>query len=204
MIATVPTRRRVRVSRKTADDFEAMLPSIRRVAAFGFRHTPRWCREELINDVIAKAYVAFAELVARGKAALAYPTVLANYAVRQIRAGRQLGSRQNVRDALSSYSQRRKGFAVQPLFDRDAHGEWEELTEDRKANPADVAACRIDFRNWLSRLKRFKRQVALRLARGDSTSEAARYFRLSRARISQLRQELRASWNEFQAVPAAA
>ena len=204
MIALAQKHRRVTVSRKTADDFEAMLPSIRRVAAFGFRHAPRWCREDLINDVIAKAYVAFAELVARGKAALAYPTVLANYAVRQIKNGRQLGCRQNVRDALSSYSQRRKGFVVRPLSDRDAHGEWEELTVDRKANPADVAACRIDFRHWLSRLKRFKRQVALRLARGDSTSEVARYFRLSRARISQLRQELRASWNEFQAVPAAA
>ena len=194
MIATVPIRRRVTVSRKTTEAFVAMLPSIRRVAAFGFRHTPRWCREELIDDVIAKAYVAFAELVARGKAALAYPTVLAGYAVRQIKNGRQLGCRQNVRDALSSYSQRRKGFLVQPLCERDAHGEWEELTVDRKANPADVAACRIDFRHWLSRLKRFKRQVALRLARGDSTSEAAQYFRLSRARISQLRQELRASW----------
>ena len=204
MIAIASPRRRVAVPKQAADDFAAMLPTIQRVAAFGFRHVPRRCREELINDVIALAYVAFVELVARGKAALAYPTVLAGYAIRQIRAGRQVGCRQNVRDVLSSYSQRRNGFAVQPLFDRGAHGEWEELTVDRRAKPADVAACRIDFRNWLGRLKRFKRQVALRLARGDSTSEAAQYFRLSRARISQLRQELRTSWNDFQAVPAAA
>ena len=204
MIAIASPRRRVAVSQQAADDFAAMLPSIRRVAAYGFRQVPRRCREELINDVIAKAYVAFVELVARGKAALAYPTVLAGYAIRQIRTGRQVGYRQNVRDVLSSYSQRRNGFAVQPLFGRDDHGEWEELTVDCRANPADVAACRIDFRNWLSRLKRFKRQVALRLARGDSTSEAARYFRLSPARISQLRGELLASWNEFQAMPASA
>jgi hypothetical protein len=160
----------VTLSKQVADDFAAMLPSIRRVAAYGFRHVPRRSREDLINDVIAKAYVAFVELVARGKAALAYPTVLAGYAIRQIRTGRQVGCRQNVRDVLSSYSQRRNGFAVLPPFGRNVRGEWEELTVDRKANPADVAACRIDFRNWLGQLTQFKRQVALRLARGEPSN----------------------------------
>jgi hypothetical protein len=202
MIAIAPECRRVKVSKKVAEDFEAMLPSIQRVAAFGFRRAPYWLRQELIHEAIAKAYAAFTELVARGKAALAYPTVLVNYAVRQVRAGRKLGCRQNVRDVMSPYAQRRKRFSVRPITERDVHDEWEELTVDRKANPADVAACRVDFRDWLGRLRRFKRQVALRLAQGDSTSEAARYFRLSPARISQLRRELLASWNEFQAIPA--
>ena len=54
------------------------------------------------------------------------------------------------------------------------------------------------------RLSEVKRQVALRLAVGDTTSEAAVQFRVSQARISQLRRELEADWEAFQSLPAAA
>jgi len=204
MIAIVPKTRKLQVSQRTADAFETMLPTIQRVASYGFRRAPRWRREELIQDVIARAYVAFVDLVARGKAALAYPTVLANFAIRQIRDGRQVGVKRNARDAMSGFAQLRKGFSVRPLPEPTTGGDWEELVEDRKASPAEIACCRVDFRDWLGRLKRFKRLVALRLAAGDSTSDAARHFRLSPGRVSQLRQELRQDWDEFQAVPNAA
>ena len=82
--------------------------------------------------------------------------------------------------------------------------EWKELTADRRANPADVAAYRVDYREWLGRLQQFKRTVALRLAVGDTTSDVAQQFRLSKARISQLRRELAENWNAFHAVPAVA
>lgn len=188
----------------TAEAFEAMLPTIARVASYGFRHVPHRHRQELINDAIALAFVAYTRLVERGKAALAYPTVLGAYAVKQIRDGRQVGCRRNVRDALSPCAQRRKGFAVETFLMRSSSGEWEEITDDRRANPADIACCRIDFRSWLGRLQRFKRQVALRLAGGDTTTEAAQHFKLSLARVSQLRRELQADWDQFQAAPAAA
>src|SRR5262245_44264951 len=55
--------------------FEAMLPTIQRVV--------------------------FVALLKRSKATLAYPTVLATYAIRQVQDGRQIGCRQNVNDALS-------------------------------------------------------------------------------------------------------
>ena len=57
---------------------------------------------------------------------------------------------------------------------------------------------KIDFAAWLRRLKRSKRQVALRFVAGDTPSEVANHFRLTRPRISQLRQELRQNWAEFQ------
>ncbi len=204
MIAIAPAKRRLPVSQQTAESFEAMLPSIKRVASYGFRRVPRWRRDELVQDVIAQAYVAFVELVARGKAALAYPTVLANYAIRQIRDGRQVGVSRNVQDAMSGYAQRKKGFSIRPLSLAATKGDWEDLVEDRRANPADIACCRVDFRDWLGQLQRFKRQVALRLAAGDSTSDTARRLLVSAARVSQLRQELRRNWDQFQAVPGAA
>jgi hypothetical protein len=204
MIANAPTTRSRKISPQFIQVFETMLPAIRRVACYSFRHAPQWQREELISDTVAKAYVAYVDLVARGRSSLAYPTVLAGYAIRQIRSGRQVGASQNVQDVLSPLAQRKKGFSIRPLIEDATGGRWEDhLVEDRKANPADVAACRVDFRDWLGRLKRFKRRVALRLAAGDTTSDAARYFRLSLGRVSQLRQELRENWNAFQAVPGA-
>jgi len=59
-------------------------------------------------------------------------------------------------------------------------------TEDRKTNPADIAAFRVDFHEWLGRLKRSQRLVAWQLAVGNKPSEVAQQFRLSTARISQL------------------
>jgi hypothetical protein len=204
MIAIAPTVRSTQVSPQAAELFESMLPSIRRVACYRFRHVPIWYRKDLINDVVALAFVAFARLVERGKAALAYPTVLANYAVRQVRDGRQVGASQNVNEVLSKYAQQQRGFSVESLLEPSADAEWEELTDDRRADPGDIAALRVDFRSWLGRLERFKRRVALRLARGDTTSDAARHFKLSPARVSQIRAELHADWDEFQALPAAA
>jgi len=204
MIAIETTTRRLSVSQQTAQDFEAMLPTIRRVASYRFRRAPPWRREELIQDVIAKAYLAYVNLVARGKSALAFPTILADFAVRHVRAGRVVGRRQNARDALSCHAQRKHGFTVQSLPQQDAPGDWEEFVDDRKASPAEIACCRIDFRDWLGQLKRFKRQVALRLAAGDTTGDTAKRFQLSLARVSQLRGELRQDWDKFQSVPNAA
>src|SRR5207245_3465947 len=119
--------------------------------------------------------------------------------VRRIRDGRQVGYRQNVNDLLSCYAQRHRDFTIQPLQKQAANGRWEDiLVEDKRSTPADVAACRLDFRAWLRRLDRRQRAVALRLAAGDSTCEAARHFRLSPARISQVRKELREDWDQFQ------
>jgi hypothetical protein len=193
---------KVSITIEALEAFEALIPSIERTAAYAFRRFPRWRRLELIADVVATAYTTFVRLANRGLKSLAYPSTLAKFAIRQVRAGREVGSNQTVRDALSPLAQRHKRFSVLTLGERTGEAGWERLAEGRNANPAEVASCRVDFASWLSRLTKFKRDVALRLAVGDTTSEAAAYFGVSRARISQLRQELLANWNAFQAVPA--
>jgi DNA-directed RNA polymerase specialized sigma24 family protein len=180
-------------------DFLEMLPTIRRVASYAFRHLRRAVREDLMAEVIANAFAAFRRLVARGKAALAYPTVLARFAIRQVREGRRLGSQLNVHDVLSPYAQQRKQFSVQRLCNRREGGRWEDLVvEGKRSTPAEIAACRLDFRAWLRRLDRRRRAVALRLAAGESTKEAACRFGVSQCRISQVRAELKDSWQAFQ------
>jgi hypothetical protein len=189
----------------TQPDFLAMLPAIRRVASYTFRHLRRAVREELIAEVVANAFAAFRRLVERGKSALAYPTVLAKFAIRQVRDGRGVGQERNVLDVMSAYGQRRKGFSVLPFAAGGKRNEWQEMVvEDRCASPADIAGFRIDFAAWLKQLKRSKREVALQLAAGDTTSEVAGHFRMSASRVSQLRNELQQDWEEFQAMPAMA
>jgi len=185
--------------------FLEMLPTIRRMANYAFRHSRSAVKEDLIAEVIANAFAAFRRLVARGKAALAYPSVLAKFAIKQIREGRRVGSRRNSQDVLSGYAQHRKGFSVLPLPEASEHSEWHEIVvEDRHASPAEIAGFKIDFADWLRRLNRSKRHVALRLVAGDTTTEVAGHFRLSLARVSQLRRELHQDWDDFQAMPAVA
>jgi len=127
--------------------FLKMLPKIQRHAWIAFRGLPPEARQELVEEAVANAFVAFARLVERGKEHLARPSPLAKYAVAQVRVGRRVGGSLNVRDPMSPYCQWRKGLYVDRLdhFDGEENGWREIILEDRRAGPAEIACCRIDF-----------------------------------------------------------
>ncbi len=106
---------------------------------------------------------------------------------------------------MSKYAQHRKNFQVEPLhyFDEEENCWQEIVVENKRATPAEIAACRIDFASWLRRLPRRRRKIALALAGGESTTEAAKTFGVTTARISQLRHWLKESWEAFQGEPRA-
>jgi hypothetical protein len=202
MIALARADRGACVTSPSSLAFETMLPAIRRIAAYAFRNFPNSSREELVAEVVANAYVAFVRLLQRRMAALVYPTALAKFAVRQVRDRRRVGGRRSVRDVMSEYAQAKSRFVVESLHRKNAQDQWQEqLIADRRATPAELAACKLDFCEWLARLSHPKRKVAQRLAMGDTTSEAASHFGVTRARISQLRRELLINWDAFQALP---
>jgi DNA-directed RNA polymerase specialized sigma24 family protein len=187
-------------------EFLRLVPRIRRYAEMRFRHVNPADRDDAVQEVIARALLQFLRLWELGKADLIYAGPLARYAVAQVRGGRRVGGRLNIRDVSSTYCRARKGVSLESL-DRcdDASDCWQEvLVEDRQATPADVAAARIDVREWLRSLPRRNRRLAERLATGESTSGAAQMFGISRSRVSQLRRELKCAWNTFQGEPAAA
>ena len=177
--------------------FVTLLPQIKLHAQVAFRgHQPEE-REDLVQEVIANAYVAYDRLVKLDRQHHAYATPLAQYAIKQVRSGRRVGSKLHQRDVMSPANRR---VVVEHLdqFDSDA-GEWKEaLVEDRHAGPAETAAARLDVGMWLKRLPRRNRRIAKVLANGESTAAAAKQFDISPARVSQLRQELRQSWRELQ------
>ena len=181
------------------DKFLDMLPSIRQQARFAFRAETPERRDDFVTEVIANCWVAFVRLVERGPEDAIYPTPLVQYAIRQVRDGRKVGSKLNVNDVSSEYAQRSKGFMLESLVRYNQRKEeWKEvLVEDRHAGPAETAASRIDFSEWLRSLPRRSRRIAETLALGETTKKAAKRFHISPARVSQIRWELMEDWQAF-------
>ena len=177
-----------------------MVPQILTHANYAFRDLRGEARQDAIAEVIANCVVAFKALVRRGKMDLAYPTVLARYAVAQIKNGRRVGNSLCCREVLSPYAQRLKKFKVESLDrrEKDDQNEWcEVLVEDKTAGPFDIVRTKLDVDAWLHSLPRRDRKVAEFLSLGNRTSEAAAKFGLSQGRISQLRRSLEKSFHDF-------
>src|SRR6185295_10070809 len=168
---TVPWRQR----------FVNMLPSILKCLGMAFRTLPPEAKSEAIQEGVANTYVAYYQLVKRGKENLAFASVLARFAVSQIRAGRRVGGRLNAQDVSSLYAQKQKKFQMGRLDRFDpVEGLWKEaIVEDYKTPQADQAVFRIDFSQWLDTLPPRDRKIAEALADGHRTCDVARRFGLT-------------------------
>jgi hypothetical protein len=184
------------------DAFVAMLPAIHERIRFSFRGFTAESREEAIAEALASAAIAFKRLHEQGRADIAYPTVLADFAARHYRAGRRVGGRLNVNDISSPHAQRFHRIQVKSIDQRDRDGAWKEiLVEDRRSTPAATAIARIDFADWLSRLCHRDRSVASTLAAGENGRDTAKLVGISAGRVTQIRSKLKRSWAKFQGEP---
>lgn len=182
------------------NNFMAMLPAIETHAKIAFRQLAAEAREEAIQETVCNACCTYARLVELNKTDLAFPSALARFGVAQVKDGREVGGKLNCRDVSSDYCQQKKNLLVERLdrFDSEQDA-WEEiLVEDRHAGPAETAITRIDFSSWLQLLPHRLRKIAAFLAKGEATKNAARKFRVSPGRISQIRKERFLAWHRFQ------
>ena len=179
--------------------FMDLLPTILNYVLPAFRRLRPEARQEAVAESVANAFTAYARLRERGKEDLAFATVLARYAVRQVFAGRRVGGSLNSGDISSTYAQRKQQFEVNRLdrYDWAEHCWREILLEDRSTPILDQVCFRLDFPCWLDTLPQRDREVAECLAAGESTSEVAEQFGLSLGRVSQLRRRLEKSWLAF-------
>ena len=175
--------------------FLALLPKIRAVAKFNFRHLRAEARDEAIEEVVANAFVAFAKLVEQNRSHRAFGSTLGGYAVRQFRVGRRVGVRFKSTDIMAHRTRR---LRIRQLEESEELGAWWTAAIANHRTPvADQAAFRIDFPSWLRMLRPHQRRVVEALAANYSTGEVARQIGVSAGRVSQMRRELHAAWEQF-------
>ena len=182
-------------------DLLTLWPQIERQTEFAVQKLHLGERDEARQSIFASVAVAYAELAAQGRAALAFPGPLVAYGLRHYQAGRLIGGRVNSRDVGSRRWRQVSGQRSASLADCQ---ETLALVDQRRATPAEIACLRIDFAAWLGTLSVRDQRLTRALARGEETREAARRFRLSAGRVSQLRRELYDSWQRFCGEPTPA
>ena len=200
MIVCADSEQNHKSSRQWRERFDEMLPQIRNQASFAFRNVNSELQEELVAETVALAYCSFVQLMRRGRGSIVYPSPLATFAIKQVRCGRRAAARLNVNDVTSKHAQKCKGIVVESLdlYDDQEDGWREVLVEDKRSTPAQLASIRLDFEAWLRILPPRQRRIAAVLATGESTAATAKRFDVSSGRISQLRGELKGSWEAFQ------
>jgi hypothetical protein len=205
---TVPTTVTPRTGVSVTAVFLAHLPRFEAHARFAFRRLgcPH-ARADRVAETIGLAWRHFAALARRGKRPEEFVTTLALRCSQAVKAGRRLAGCETGQDVLSPVAQVRHGVSVVRLPDHDREfdrhplpGELAEaLTDNTKSAVPEQAAFRVDFPRWRASLRRRDRKILDALAGGERTADAARRFKLSPGRISQLRREFEQSWREFQA-----
>jgi hypothetical protein len=182
--------------------FLALLPVIERHGQVYFRHLK--CRhrlQEALAEMTAIAWKWFLRLVARGKDAAAFPTVIASYAARAVRSGRRLCGQEKSKDAMSTVAQQRRHFTVQTLPEVESGVEDNDaidaLRDNTRTPPDQQAAFRIDYPAWLRRQTERNRRIAVDMSMGERTKDLAERYGTTQGRISQLRREFHDDWLRF-------
>jgi hypothetical protein len=190
----------VEANNRLKEQFLCCLPDILRYAGHVFRRCRPDDRDEFVSETVARMWLFFARLSARGKDPQKLFRPLLRFCVLAVKDDRRVGGRRNARDLC--HRARRDGLRILSLESKhDGSGSpWKEILAETKAfSPAEAAAARLDIAAWLRSETSRKRAVANALAVGERPSTIASRFHVSCARISQIRDELRASWERFQA-----
>ena len=178
--------------------FDAMIPRITRIAKISFRHLKPEAREEAVQEVLCNAWQAYNRLVERGKADVAYPSVLARYAsnkcaitersaansmskmfsVLTVRPGRTSSSNASISATLMASGSRQSSRTRLPAPPTSPRRASTSATISA-ASPRASAGLLGSWPRASPRHRRSKR------------------FDLSAGRISQIRTELKQAWDRF-------
>ena len=181
--------------------FVLLLPRIEAHARIHFREIRCAAkRADCIAEVVALSWKWFLTLEKRGRDATQFVSAIATFATRAVKCGRRVAGMSKAKDAMNGYAQHRHGFTVEKLPDVGTLGGnslAEALMDNTMTPPPDAAAFRLDFPRWLASLSDRDRRLAQHLMVGERPLATARRFRLSPARVSQLRRELCEDWERF-------
>ena len=195
--------------------FHELLPRILTQARITFRGVAcPGLRADHVAETMALAWKQLLRLHQRGKDVMQFPTRFILWVARGVRQGRRLCGHQKAKDVLSAAAQLRHRFTVETLpegkrrcgavlggpGDGQSHLDAykERLRDNTVTPPPEAAAFRIDFPSFVGDLSDRDRRLALFLSLGYTAKQAAAEFRLSQARVTQLRQRWYREWHAGQ------
>ena len=157
-------------------------------------------KEDYIAEVVALAYKWFVSMAKRGKDATQFPATLATYAAKAVKSGRRVTGQLKAKDVMNERTQQRRGFSVSKLPDYSTLSTnplVEALTDNTRSAVPDQVQFRLDWPAWLRTRTRRDRRIIRDMMASERTKDLARTFKLSPARISQLRREFCDDWRTF-------
>lgn len=193
-------------------EFEELLPKITRYFASVFRFVRcEATRNDYIAEGVALCWKWFIRMKQQGKEPADFVTTMARYAARAVRSGRTVCGQQKSKDVLSLTAKIRYGIGVvqfaakavpehrsKPSAIPDEQLVYEDHVIDNTRTPVpEQAAFRVDWPLFLNTLSLRDRSIAAFLAVGHQATEAAKEFKLSLPRISQVRKDWQRRWSEF-------
>ena len=169
------------------DTFVARLPWMRSTARAAFQNLDAEKRDEAVSNTVALAWKAWHRLNERGKAN--EPGILKAicwFVIKQTRAGRRIDHAGKPRDPLALR-----------VYGKVTFEPWNLEDYIGKDTPIpDAVSFRVDVPAFLSTLSKRHRSIALDLTH-MTTGEVAEKYGVSPGRISQIRQELKALFDQF-------
>jgi hypothetical protein len=157
-------------------------------------------KDDAIAEMVALSWYWYVRLAQRGKDASRFPSTLATFAARAVRAGRRVCGRERSRDVLSPTAQRYHCFVVERLPDFSTLGDnplTEALRDNTQTPPPEQVAFRLDFPAWMTTRSERDRRLAEDLMTGERTLDVSAKFGLTQGRISQLRRDFYEDWQRF-------
>ncbi len=186
---------------KIHQEFVRAMPRIERHAEIVFRTVRCPHRKaDLISEVVALAYKWWLRLRRRGKNPNRFVSAIATFAAKAARSGRRVCGQEKARDVLSPRAQQLHRFTVAtlPTFSTLTANPLTEALADNTRTPVDEqVAFRLDFPAWMTTYDQRRRDIIEGMASGERTQDLAERFRVSSARISQMRFEFWMSWESF-------
>jgi hypothetical protein len=170
-------------------------------------------KEDFLADMVALAWKWFLRLVEKGKDPMDFPSALATFAAKAVKAGRRVARQERAKDVMSSVAKRKHGIKVERLPSStrhhiedvygNVHGQQERdafeerLRDNTMTPPCDAAAFRIDFPDWLKTRTERDRRIISDMMHDERTMALAKKHGISPGRISQLRREFMEDWKRF-------
>jgi hypothetical protein len=157
-------------------------------------------KDDFIAEMIAISYSWFVRLLDRGKDPTTFVSALATFAAKAVGSGRRLCGQEKANDVMSPRAQQRHGFTIGPIprFSSLTSNPFSEALSDNTQTPPDEQAIfRIDFPTWLTSLDQRNREIVEAMMMSEKTLDLATRFKISSARVSQLRREFKEDWSKF-------